>query len=388
MASIEKRTTTKGPRYDVRWRVGRGGPPRTRTFRRREDADRFRREVEHAELTGRPLDPRVGALTLNTYFLGEDDSPTGGTPRRGWIDARPLSRRTADWYRDLWRGYIADDLGAVELRSLTPERIRHWHASAREKGERQAARAGQLLGTVLRTAVKDRLLQVSPYVEGEITVPPSPERQLMTAEEMHTLAASIDESLRALVYVAAFAGLRRGELLGLQRADIDLLRKTIAVRRQAGYAKRSDGRGSERVVSTPKAHSDRFVSIDVGLATVLDDHMAAFTQPQAEAWVFAAPDGRPLDVNRLQREWSAARTAAGLEGYHLHDLRHFAGTTFAQSGATMRETMARLGHRTSSAAIRYQHAAETRDREVAERAAAAMWAAKPRATAAVRSLGR
>jgi hypothetical protein len=52
---------------------------------------------------------------------------------------------------------------------------------------------------------------------------------------------------------------------------------------------------------------------------------------------------------------------------HLHDLRHAAGTIATQQGATMREVMARLGHSTTSAAIRYQKAAADRDRALAER---------------------
>ena len=52
---------------------------------------------------------------------------------------------------------------------------------------------------------------------------------------------------------------------------------------------------------------------------------------------------------------------------HPHDLRHAAGTIFAQQGATTREIMARLGHRSRSAADRYQHAATRRDAELAAR---------------------
>jgi integrase len=52
---------------------------------------------------------------------------------------------------------------------------------------------------------------------------------------------------------------------------------------------------------------------------------------------------------------------------HPHDLRHAAGTIFAQQGATTREIMARLGHRSRSAADRYQHAAARRDAELAAR---------------------
>jgi integrase len=59
------------------------------------------------------------------------------------------------------------------------------------------------------------------------------------------------------------------------------------------------------------------------------------------------------------------------EDVTLHDLRHFGGTQTAISGATLRELQARLGHASPAAAMRYQHAAERRGREVADRLAAA-----------------
>jgi len=45
----------------------------------------------------------------------------------------------------------------------------------------------------------------------------------------------------------------------------------------------------------------------------------------------------------------------------LHALRHYAGTKYARAGATVKETMARLGHSTSEAAMRYQHAGNRDD---------------------------
>jgi integrase len=50
----------------------------------------------------------------------------------------------------------------------------------------------------------------------------------------------------------------------------------------------------------------------------------------------------------------------------LHDLRHTSAVLAAQKGATLGELMARLGHSTSVAALRYQHAAEGRDAAIAE----------------------
>ena len=50
----------------------------------------------------------------------------------------------------------------------------------------------------------------------------------------------------------------------------------------------------------------------------------------------------------------------------FHDLRHTGAVLAASTGATLAELMARLGHSTAGAALRYQHAAKNRDKVIAE----------------------
>ena len=59
--------------------------------------------------------------------------------------------------------------------------------------------------------------------------------------------------------------------------------------------------------------------------------------------------------------------AAGHPQFHVHDVRHAGLTLAAQAGATTRELMARAGHRTTAAAMTYQHVAEERNALVADR---------------------
>ncbi|WP_242653078.1 tyrosine-type recombinase/integrase [Intrasporangium flavum] len=66
--------------------------------------------------------------------------------------------------------------------------------------------------------------------------------------------------------------------------------------------------------------------------------------------------------------WAQALAAAGLpEGFHFHDLRHTGNHLVAQSGASTRELMHRMGHSTMRAALIYQHATESRSRALADR---------------------
>lgn len=87
----------------------------------------------------------------------------------------------------------------------------------------------------------------------------------------------------------------------------------------------------------------------------------------------------------LQTCFNEARRATGLTQFTLHDLRHAGGTMAAWTGATTKELMARLGHSTHDAALRYQHAAQARDAEIA----AKLDVFRPQVTANTRpSIGR
>jgi integrase len=119
--------------------------------------------------------------------------------------------------------------------------------------------------------------------------------------------------------------------------------------------------------SAPKAGSHRTVHLPPQGIDALAQHLHFRGPALPSARLFARQDGSPLRAHHVHAAWSAARRAASLPGAHLHDLRHAGLTLAAQSGATLAEVMRRAGHSTSRAAMIYQHAAERRDAEVAER---------------------
>jgi integrase len=86
----------------------------------------------------------------------------------------------------------------------------------------------------------------------------------------------------------------------------------------------------------------------------------------SSALVFPGPTGAPLwrgNFNKLVR-WKEATTAIGAPELHLHDLRHTGNTLAAQTGASLRDLMARMGHDSTAAAIIYQHASQKADRAI------------------------
>jgi integrase len=96
-------------------------------------------------------------------------------------------------------------------------------------------------------------------------------------------------------------------------------------------------------------------------------HMDTHTANDVDAWVFTAANGGPAREAPLRDAWMVAAKASGVPAAYFHDLRHFGGTTAAQSGATTRELQGRLGHATTRAAMIYQHRSDDRDRDIADR---------------------
>ena len=73
----------------------------------------------------------------------------------------------------------------------------------------------------------------------------------------------------------------------------------------------------------------------------------------------------PHGTVELYNTFYPARAKAGRPDLRFHDLRHTGAVLAASTGATLAELMARLGHSTASAALRYQHASQDRDEVIA-----------------------
>jgi integrase len=109
----------------------------------------------------------------------------------------------------------------------------------------------------------------------------------------------------------------------------------------------------------------RDVAIPPHLLPALHDHLVNHVDPGPESLLFSAKHGEHLAPATLNRHCYKARVAAGRPDLRFHDLRHSGAVLAAQSGATLAELMSRLGHSTPAAALRYQHAAADRDRQIA-----------------------
>ncbi|MFF4652023.1 tyrosine-type recombinase/integrase [Streptomyces sp. NPDC001380] len=227
-------------------------------------------------------------------------------------------------------------------------------------GEPTVVRSYQVLRAIMHTAVDDELVQRNPCrIKGAGTTR-SPERPVLTVDEVFRVSDAIPHRYRALVLLAGFSGLRFGELAALQRSDVDLERHRVQVRRA-----QVETRAGLLVKAPKSAAGVRTVVFPVSLVAVLGEHLGRYSQPGRSGLVFVGPRGGALRRSNFRDTWTAAVAAAGLDGVHFHDLRYTGNTLAASSGASTRELMQRMGHSSTRAALVYQHLLAGRDEEIA-----------------------
>jgi len=279
-----------------------------------------------------------------------------------WLDHRDLKERTREHYRDLLDRQILPKLGKLPLASITADDVRSWYAALGKDTPTLRAHAYGLLRTMMGTAASDGKIAANPCViRGAGTARRVKKIRPATLEELETLTAAMPEHQRLMVLLASWCALRFGELTELRRKDIDLENGVVRVER--AVVRTDDG----FQVTTPKSEAGvRDVAIPPHLLPAVAEHLDRFVVDDDDALLFPAKQGGHLAPASLYRSFYPAREAAGRPDLRWHDLRHSGAVLAAATGATLAELMARLGHSTPQAAMRYQHASRGRDKKIAE----------------------
>ena len=282
-------------RYQVRYQ----GPdgllrPADRTFATETDANVWLTVTEAEMLRGEWIDPDAGRVPLGEYAAE-------------WIAQRPrLAPRTVALYETLLRLHIEPTLGTRHLSSVTPAVVRSWRSGLLDGGvgEVTVAKSYRLLRAVFATAVDDELIRRNPCRVKGAGRERSPERGVVGIEEVYALADSIAPRWRALVLVAAFGGLRWGELAALRRHRVDLEARDGAGR-GVGDRHRGPPVGRPAEVGQP-AHGH-------APGPVVDElrrHIDEYSERGRTGRVFVGAKGGTMRRSNFQATWREATKAA------------------------------------------------------------------------------
>jgi integrase len=347
MGTVEPYETASGKRYRVRYRTPDRKQTDKRGFRTKRDADLFLATVEVSKATGEYIEPARARTTIAE--LGA-----------GWLEAK-RSRLKPSSYKalaDAWRVYVMPRWGSTPVSGIAHSDVRTWvaqlsagtaktdrhdHPRTRRQGMRPKSatvviRAHGVLASVLDIAVKDRRIPHNP-ARGVDNLPRKLRKahQYLTHEQIEALATASGEH-STLIYVAAYTGLRWGELTGLRVRDVDALRRRLAVNQNAVVV------GSVIYVGTPKTHELRSVPypqfLEIPIAKLCEGK-------KRDALLFG--EGlvhvqRPRSSNSSRSWFARALEVACLERMTIHDLRHTAASLAISSGANVKAVQRMLGH--------------------------------------------
>ncbi|MBP3426882.1 MAG: site-specific integrase [Clostridia bacterium] len=243
---------------------------------------------------------------------------------------RKIKPKTRESYERLHQ--LLAPIHDTALEDLTPDQLQaaliHVEQTA---GSRQAQLAYTLLSGALARAVRSGHIKSSPMAAIDKPEHVGQEGRALTPEDWEAVLPEIRQD--AALALLAFAGLRRGELLGLRRGDVDLAAGLIRIRRQRV---RVNGR---MVTTTPKSKSG---VRDVPILPELRPILAAACRlmlPTAPL-CSCAPE-------TLARRWRSAQERAKIrEPYRLHDLRHTYATRMVLAGCNPRILQYMIGHST------------------------------------------
>jgi integrase len=279
------------------------------------------------------------------------------------IRGEPLRPRTLKLYEGLLQRLILPAFGSSQLKTIRSMDVDRWYANLPQDQQTQRAHAYALLRSIFEQALSEGVFKgPNPCrIRGAGMTRRRRQIRPVSVLEIGRLVEATPQRLQAAVLISAWCGLRFGEVFELRRGDLDLDTGTIQVRRAVVRVDRVE------VIGRPKSDAGvRSVAIPPHMLPALETHMERYVGKAKSSLLFSTRTGAHwTHGNFYKAAWIPARAAAGRPELRFHDLRHTSAVLAAQTGATLAELMSRLGHSTSVAALRYQHAAAGRDAVIA-----------------------
>jgi integrase len=336
------------------------------------------RKAAEADMRDRMAEAKGGALVKPTR------DTLGQYLENVWLprvdrDTRPT---TADTYRRLVRKHVLPYLGGAVLQALDEEAVANWIDELRAAGlsPKSVRNIHGVLSSALSVAMSPSLRLVNRNVaKGADNLPDVPKRRnrAWTAEQLQRFLAHVDDDrLGALWRLMVVTGMRRGEVLGLRWADVDLERRTITVTNQRAIA------GGRVVEGAPKTDAGaRTTSLDAATVASLrawkrDQNAERLLMGAGWApgdYVFTHATGEPLWPQTVTAQFKRHAEALGLPTIGVHGLRHSAATWMLAKGISPKVVAQRLGHSHVSTTLQiYSHVLPAHDQEAADSFAAAL----------------
>jgi integrase len=332
------------------------------------DANGVWRQRRQAKRRGFPT--KAAAMSAMTTLRTEGENGTYVVPRTEtvatwmavWFETLDayVKPSTADFYRRVGKRYVVPKLGPIPLQALDAQHLNLVYAEMLRSG-RKNGKGGLSVATVrhvhvivgkaLDAALRAGRIKTNPARSASPPTLRSAERPEMRtwspAEVGRFLDFEAGSRYEAPFAFLAFTGCRRGEVLGLTWADVDLGGGQVSIRRTITVV---DG-AIHRSAST-KTGKGRSIRLQPDLVSILKawrkrqlvERVALGAEYEDEDLVFCQADGRPYHPNHFSREFDRRLKRHGMPVIRLHDLRHSYATMALAAGVPAKVVADRLGH--------------------------------------------
>ena len=255
-----------------------------------------------------------------------------------WLAESQLRPSSRDTYEAHGRSHILPAFGHRPIGSLRRNEVQAW-ANRLPVKPRTAKTVLAVLQSCLKSAVIDELVPKSNAVG--VRAPAAARRRLIvpTPDEVDALAGAMFGPYKVAVHLAAEAGLREGEILGLRVEDLDMLRRQVTVARQAQTL-----RAGVSLDLPPKSDAGyRTVPLAPETVEVVAAHLAAY--PARKGLVVTSSAGAAVRRNNFVARWDNAKERAGVtRPLRFHDLRHRYASVLIESGLDPLTVKTLMGH--------------------------------------------
>lgn len=270
--------------------------------------------------------------------------------------ALKLAATTVYGYRNILKNHIKPYFKEKKIQSVSVQDIQNYIVAKLQGGLSMSSvkKHLELLRSVFADAYRKQLIPFNPFDRLERVTKSAKRKKCLNAAEIATLCESVkDTQLELPVTLAAYLGLRRGEVLGLRWCDIDFDKNILRVENTRTKA------GGEVIEKEPKTEKSKRVLV-MPMQVVAALHRAKERQTEIRQkhknyhdsdYVFTRHDGTPFKPNYLSDCFHEHLKKLGIEEIRFHDLRHSFASIANQAGIPITEISSAMGH--SSPSVTY-----------------------------------
>ena len=326
---------------------------RSKTFRVKQIAARWLQQMDTDAYAGTYVDPRNQVITVAAIATEWQET---------WLNLEP---KTIKGYTNVLSKHVIPAFGKHRVGAITPEQIQKWvnqlSATHRPNTTRNTF---AVLRQLLKFATQRRYIAVNPA--STIRLPKATDHDhgsqlFLSPAEVNQLAEAMPANYRMPVYVAAYCGLRAGELWALRRQDVDVIHGTIRISR-AFKEVYGANQASGLILGAPKSRaSNRQVSIPSPIKQLLVSYLASpvagLGGNHKDSLIFTTINGLPVRHGRfygkvfrpaVNRLWPESHR---LHALRWHDLRHTCASLTLAITPNLHIVKERLGHESITTTI-------------------------------------